>query len=148
MLHAELRVETGGERLRLLRTGGCPGCALAGGCSSAVVAAAAAPLTLPVPDACVGLREGQHIRAELAPPALLRLCAIVFLPLSALTVFGGWLAAQLWPATADPASACGAAAGLLVGCMMLKRYDSHFGRRWLRRRRWILPSGMDAQRVS
>ena len=147
MLSAELQVDAGGRRLQLRRAAGCPGCSQAGACGSAVIAASAKPLTLPAPAGCRPF-AGDIVRVELPPGVLLRLCMLVFLPLSLLIVGGAWLAAIVSTASTlapDLAALAGAAAGLAVGCGLLKRYDSRFGSRWLRRRRWVMPSGMDAK---
>jgi len=148
MLHAELDVDAAAGRLRLRRTGGCHGCSAAAGCGAAAIAGAAKPVSVPLPEGWAHVADGQTVLAEFEPAALFRLCVLMFLPLSLLMVGGAWLAVAVSSGSADGAALVGAVAGLTVGCAWLNRYDSRFGSRWLRHRRWVLPSGKDAVRAS
>ncbi len=121
----------------------CRSCSLAGACS--------ATLLERIYQSDVKLQLDRH--GEAAPaggaefnvsmPAatFLRICATLFPGLALLMLVGSWTASLVYPAGGEGAAVAGAAAGLVVGALMLRLYDSRLESRGPGSRLVIEPSG-------
>ena len=121
----------------------CSNCRQSSTCGSALLAKfqnSRAELALP---GWAGDRPEHGTEFAVSIPAgrLLRICAVVFPGLSLLLLCGASLFGRWFSGWGEFATALGALAGLAVGALMLRLYDSRFGSRGLLHRLLIVPSG-------
>jgi positive regulator of sigma E activity len=89
-----------------------------------------------------GGQDGQAYTVGLPGLNFVLHCLAVFPGLSVLMLAGALLGGQMLPAWHEPAAAIGALAGLTVGAVLLRLYDSGLGRRSLLDRLVVVPSGL------
>ncbi len=84
---------------------------------------------------------GAEFTVRMPAASFLRICATLFPGLALLTLGGSWFASLINPAGGEVAAVAGAAAGLVVGALMLRLYDSRLESRGPGSRLVIEPSG-------
>jgi len=121
----------------------CSSCRQSSACGSALLAKfqnTRAELALPALESDRP-QHGAEFVVSLPAGSLLRICAVVFPGLSMLLLGGASLFGQWFAQWGELATVAGALAGLTVGALLLRLYDSRFGSRGQLHRLLIVPSG-------
>ncbi len=87
------------------------------------------------------VEHGQEFAVQLPAASFVIHCLAIFPGISLLMLLGASLGGILVPAWPEAASAFGALAGLVVGALLLRLYDSASGCRSLLNRLVVVPSG-------
>jgi len=126
-------IQGGLLELSVERTTGCGNCAHNVGCAGSLLAPAAGGLPylhLRAPSD-VPLRSGQRLSLSLRNGDLARLAVLYYLLVPVFMVSGAAIAAWLYQGSGDTAALFGCGLGFLIGCAILKLYDSRSGPYWL-----------------
>lgn len=112
----------------------CKLCARGTGCGfGALTSEESHLISLPAQANMTGLIRGQRLRLELPVRGLVRLAVFHYLTIPILMLIGALLGDSLPAVAGEGASIAGAAVGFLMGCAVLRLYDSRAGRNWLSR---------------
>lgn len=122
----------------------CGSCSLSAGCGSAFLERYHhGDIELPLADFSVTEtpQAGTEYTVRFPAATFLALCAMLFPGLGLLMLGGAWCGVWLSPETGEAAAVIGAAAGMMVGALFLRLYDSRFGSRGPGSRLMVEPSG-------
>ena len=127
---------------------GCSSCRKAGGCGIGLLARHAGKDLRLQHEEARARRPGERVVVSFPAAAVLMSSLLVFPGLAALTLLGALLGGTLDGPAGESWAIGGACAGLLLGCALLRLYDSQTGGRlWARRLSISSPGSSPAERA-
>ena len=116
--------EQGQFRIEVQRSSGCGGCAQKSVCSP-VPTPRALVLDLPLAEPQEStVHSGQRVVLSIETGVFARMVVLCYLAPAVLMLIGASLGAAIWPSQPDFFALVGAGLGLMVGCALLRLYDS------------------------